>query len=378
MTLITYSTRIHFADSVLEEALWAEVEASGLRRAMLVARDDAADLTLLERIPAGLPPDATLDAFEPVPAVPTEVAARALAARIAQERCDAMIAVGGSAAIGLAKLARLLIKHDVPLGQISALSSAIRRDRPDPALPKLFAIPALRGLGAAVNAHVPVILEDGERSRVIHQDLIPTVTICDPSLLRGEADAPRASALVEAIARCIEAYLLQGFHPPAEGIALDGLRRASCQLPRHGQGDQFEVRRELMAATLNGALALQTGLGVSQRLCDALRMAAHRDLDNGAVTRLLLPPVLRCLACQPDPKHRALKRALGIYDETPLADGVAIKLQGLPLPRRLSECGIDQAAIESAASIASNELYGQRQLRLGGEAGLSKMMRALH
>ena len=36
MTLITYVTRVHFADGVLEEALWSEVEVNRKTRPLIV------------------------------------------------------------------------------------------------------------------------------------------------------------------------------------------------------------------------------------------------------------------------------------------------------------------------------------------------------
>lgn len=55
MTLITYPTRIHFADGVLEEALRSELDAHGLVRPMILGEAEEADSDLSQRIYAGLP-----------------------------------------------------------------------------------------------------------------------------------------------------------------------------------------------------------------------------------------------------------------------------------------------------------------------------------
>ena len=55
MTLITYPTRVHFADDVLEEALHSELERGGYAAALLIMPHAPAHPELEDRVGAGLP-----------------------------------------------------------------------------------------------------------------------------------------------------------------------------------------------------------------------------------------------------------------------------------------------------------------------------------
>ena len=55
MTLINYLNRVHFAENVLEEALWAELDRRTGQTAFLLSTANGFDSDLGERLKAGLP-----------------------------------------------------------------------------------------------------------------------------------------------------------------------------------------------------------------------------------------------------------------------------------------------------------------------------------
>jgi alcohol dehydrogenase class IV len=84
-----------------------------------------------------------------------------------------------------------------------------------------------------------------------------------PSLTAGSG--------MDAIAHCIETLLSPRFNPPAEAIALDGLRRAFLNIERAMQcPSDMQARSEMMMASLEGGLCFQKGLGVVHALSHAL------------------------------------------------------------------------------------------------------------
>lgn len=354
MTLITYVTRIHFADGVLEEALRSELEANRKRRPLVIT--DPTDLSgeMAERFFASLPARTSTEIYRGVPAIPTEAAARAVRDLYHRADCDLLIAFGKGSAIDLAKVGRIAIAHDRPLSVFSRAEGGSRLI--GPGLPDLYAVPGIGGGSAAVSAHAPVILSTSERALLMCKKLIPTVTICDPTLTLGEEPGASASAGVEAIARCIEAYLSRSYNPPADGIAIDGLARAVRNLYRVLKGGDIEARREMMAASLNGALALQKGIGVVHAIGTALETVSHKGLDRGALSRLVLPGVLRLNADAAKDKHQPLRQVLDIHPNLSLADGVEAFLSDLPLPRSLSEMGVDGDQVSAAAALAAHDL----------------------
>lgn len=361
MTLITYVTRVHFADGVLEEALWSELEVNGKHRPLIVS--DTSDIAdeVAERLYAGFPVRTSVETFTDVPDIPTEETARHLADIYRQTDRDILVAFGRSTAIDLAKITRVAVVHKEPLLTFSQAQGGARRIGQN--LPDLFAIPGISGFGASVSAHAPVLLADGQRARLMCKKLIPTVTICDPTLTLGAAADISASAGADAITRCIEAYLSPGFNPPADGIALDGLSRAAANLHTVLKRDGVTGRREMMAASLNGALALQKGLGATHAIGSALETVMEKGLDPGALSRLLLPSVLHFNANAAKEKYQPLRRILRVKPSVSLADGVEAFFDTLPLPRRLSDMGIEQDQIEEAADLAAQDLASVKSPR---------------
>ncbi|MEO1398369.1 MAG: iron-containing alcohol dehydrogenase, partial [Pseudomonadota bacterium] len=255
MTLITYLTRVHFADGVLEEALWSEFDAAGKRRPLVLL--DRRNLTedQIERFLASIPGRSDFAEFSDIPIVPNERTARKVANRFHDAGCDVLVAFGTGRTIDLAKASRVAIKHDEPLSKFAYARGGSKRIGID--LPDLFAVPDISGCGPAVSAHAPLIMANGERALLMCKKLIPTVTIFDPTLTLAADQIASASAGADAITQCVEAYLSKSYNPPAEGIALDGLRRAVTNVGSVlNNSNDIGARREMMAASLNGALAV--------------------------------------------------------------------------------------------------------------------------
>jgi len=203
MTLINYLTRVHFADRVLEEAVRSEVEALGLTRLLLVTSPGAGADTGLARLMAGLPVQTETEIYRDVPRLPGPASVAALIAGFRRSGAEAVIAYGSRSAINLAKLARLHLASGRPPGALPPQGGrAVLATAP----PQLIAVPGIDGVGAAVSPQTPVQTEAGYAVLNRH-DLLPAVAICDPTLTVGSSRPASASAAVEAIGACIEAFL---------------------------------------------------------------------------------------------------------------------------------------------------------------------------
>src|SRR5260370_1947151 len=97
---------------------------------------------------------------------------------------------------------------------------------------------------------------------------------------------------MDAIAHCMETFMAAAFNPPADGIALDGLTRGWAHIERATRnGQDAEARRQLMSASMQGAMAFQKGLGSVHSLTPTLA-AFNPPLPPPPLTPLLLPPRL--------------------------------------------------------------------------------------
>lgn len=351
MTLIDYLNRVHFADDILEEALWAELEDNRQSPILIISDKRHISADMAERFQAGLPVRGVFEDFADAPERPTEQLAMALAKRYLDKGCGALIAFGPGNAIDLTKLVRLLVSHDLPLSAFSVSEGGSHRiTRP---MPKMIAVPTLRGMASGLNGLASVILNSGKTLDIASKKIIPSVTICDPTLTVGASPESHASAGVTAIARCVEALMSPNYNPPADGIALDGLLRAIKSIHLSTRAGEPEARREMMAAGLNAGLVQQNGLGLVYAICNSLETVTKGVVDRGAVTRLILPAVLRFYASADHLEQSPLSDALGVSDASAMADKISDLLANLPLPDSLTEMGILPDEISLAAPLVA-------------------------
>lgn len=117
MSLISYLTRIHFADDVLEEAVNLELSAHKVRRPLIVTDEGIVATGLIQRLYDALDRGSDHVTFSDVPANPDEAACRAAADVYREHDCDGIIAFGGGSPIDLAKATALILTHAGQIGR---------------------------------------------------------------------------------------------------------------------------------------------------------------------------------------------------------------------------------------------------------------------
>lgn len=354
MSLINYLTKIHFADDVLEEALRAETGALGVHRPLIVTDRGLVASGLLERLLDALHGRIEPVIFSDTPSNPTEAACRKAAEAYIGHECDCLIGFGGGSSIDLAKATGILVSHDGPLSSYAVVEGGLARIRD--ILPPIIAIPTTAGTGSEVGRSALIILDDGRKLGLLSPYLIPKVAICDPTLTLTLPPHLTAGTGMDAVTHCIETYIATAYNPPADGIALDGLRRAASNIERAVQkGSDLNARREMMAAAMNGALAFQKGLGGVHAMSHALGGLGGYNLHHGTLNAVLLPHMLEFNAPAVSHRYPALKEAIFLRKDDDLPAALGRLSRRIGLPTTLHEMGIDRQAIERAAPQAEKD-----------------------
>jgi alcohol dehydrogenase len=177
--------------------------------------------------------------------------------------------------------------------------------------------------------------------------------ICDPQLTVGMPPRITAGTGMDALSHCLEAYCAPGYHPMADGIALEGMRLVKQALPRvYAQPDDIEARGDMMTAAAMGATAFQKGLGGMHALSHPV--GALYDTHHGMTNAVFMPYVLAFNRSAIEERitrlaaYLQLKRA----DFTGFLDFVLELRAQLGVPHTLQELGVEANRAGEIAKMA--------------------------
>ena len=342
MALIQYLTQIEFDYGAVQQ-LPAQCQRVGITRPLIVTDAGVRAAGVLQPVIDALQglPHAV---FDGTPPNPTEAAVRAATEIYQRERCDGLIAVGGGSAIDCAKGVAIAATHPGPLKTYATIEGG--SPKITEAAAPLIAVPTTAGTGSEVARGAIVIVDDGRKLGFHSWSLMPRAAICDPALTLGLPPMLTAATGMDAIAHCMEVFMAPAFNPPADGIALEGLRRGWAHIERATRdGADREARLNMMAASMHGALGFQKGLGAVHSLSHSLGGANPR-LHHGTLNAVFLPAVIRFNAgaesIQKEDRLARMAQAMGLPAGSDVADAVHDMTARLGLPTGLAAMGVTE------------------------------------
>jgi len=205
-------------------------------------------------------------------------------------QCDSILALGGGSPMDAAKAIKIMATHKPPLAQYDDAKGGDQRIT-EP-MPPLYAIPTTAGTGSEVGRSAVIIsAETGKKTIYFHPDLLPDMAVLEPELTVGLPSHITAATGVDAFVHCLEAYFAPGFHPMADGIALQGLELVLDWLPEAVKnGQNLDARERMLIAATMGAAAFQKGLGMIHSLAHPL--SSRYNMHHGLANALLMPAAI--------------------------------------------------------------------------------------
>ncbi|RDH85029.1 MAG: alcohol dehydrogenase [endosymbiont of Galathealinum brachiosum] len=205
--------------------------------------------------------------------------------------CDGVIAMGGGSALDAGKTIALMARQKYSLWDFEDVGDNWQRVNPEGIAP-CIAIPTTAGTGSEVGRASVIVDEDSLTKKIIfHPDMLPNVVISDAQLTLALPANITAATGMDAFVHNLEAYCVNGYHPMADGIALEGMRLVKEWLPEAvANGDNLVARSHMLVASTMGATAFQKGLGAVHALAHPL--GAIYDKHHGLLNAILLPYVL--------------------------------------------------------------------------------------
>jgi len=204
---------------------------------------------------------------------------------------DGIIAWGGGSGIDAAKAIALMVSQSRPIWDFEDTDENWLRANITK-IPKIVAVPTTSGTGSEVGRASVITNEESSIKKVIfHPNMLPSIVICDPELVTGLPSNLTAYTGMDALIHCFEAYCAIGYHPMAEGIALEGMKLVANWLPKaFKDGQDIEARAHMMSAAAMGATAFQKGLGAIHSLSHP--MSAVYDTHHGLANAVFMPYVI--------------------------------------------------------------------------------------
>ncbi|MCH7929257.1 MAG: iron-containing alcohol dehydrogenase [Proteobacteria bacterium] len=285
----SYPTRVRFGPGRIAELAQACREL-GMTRPLLVTDPGLAALAMVKDAlarnqDAGLP----TALFSDVKGNPVAANVDAGVAAYRAAGCDGVIAFGGGSGLDAAKAVALMVGQTRPIWDFEDREDWHTRANAEGIAP-VVAVPTTAGTGSEVG-RAAVITDHDTKKIIFHPRMLPGIVVSDPVLTVGLPPHITAATGMDALAHNLEAYCAPGFHPMADGIALEGVRLIREWLPAAVRdGADLAARAHMLAAASMGAAAFQKGLGAIHALSHPI--GAVHDTHHGLTNAVVMPYVL--------------------------------------------------------------------------------------
>jgi alcohol dehydrogenase class IV len=255
---------------------------------------------------------------------------------------DGVVAIGGGSGLDAGKAIAFMSGQSRPMWDFEDIGDWWTRADPR-GIASVVAIPTTAGTGSEVGRAAVILNEQTHQKKIIfHPQMMPGVVISDPELTVGLPARITAATGMDALVHCFEAFCAPGFHPFADGVALEGLRLIARFLPRAcADGRDLEARANMLAAASMGAAAFQKGLGAVHAI--AHPVGSWFDTHHGLTNAVILPYVMRHNRRAISEKTEVIARSLNLLQPSfdTLFDWVLDLRRSLGIPGSLAEIGVD-------------------------------------
>ena len=208
-----------------------------------------------------------------------------------KNKCDGVIAFGGGSGLDIGKAIAFMSGQTRPIWDFEDIGDYWKRANEKNIAP-IIAIPTTAGTGSETGRASAIInKESGVKKIIFHPKFLPSIVILDPVLTIDLSPRLTAATGMDALAHNVEAFCAPGFHPMADGIALEGMRLIKKSLLiAVKNGNDLNARLDLLVAASMGSTAFQKGLGAIHSLSHPVN--AQFDIHHGLSNAIFMPYVL--------------------------------------------------------------------------------------
>ncbi|MBX7181728.1 MAG: iron-containing alcohol dehydrogenase [Bacteroidia bacterium] len=267
------------------------------------------------------------------------------------EKCDSIVGIGGGAALDVARAICLRINHRRDLFDYDDLIGGDQYVTEE--VPYFVTLPTTSGTGSEVGRSAIISEDETKRKRILFSPkLLAKVVFADPLLTMDLPAFVTAATGMDALTHNMEAFLAKGFHPMADGIALEGINLVVNSIEKATNSPDLESRSKMMIASLMGAVAFQKGLGVVHSLAHPL--SSLLDTHHGLANAVNIPYGMKFNIAGFEHRFKRIATAMELKEQS--GEAVVKALFDLNtkinIPHKLSAIGVKQEHLDTLADLA--------------------------
>ncbi len=208
-----------------------------------------------------------------------------------KKKCDGVIAFGGGSALDVGKAVAFMSAQVLSIWEFEDVGDNWTKANSNKIAP-IIAVPTTAGTGSETGrASVILNEETGVKKIIFHPKFLPSIVILDPVLTISLPSNITAATGMDALAHNLEAFCASGYHPMADGIALEGMKLIKDWLVEAvNNGNNLEARMNMLTAASMGSTAFQKGLGAIHSLSHPVN--ALNNIHHGLSNAIFMPYVL--------------------------------------------------------------------------------------
>ena len=208
-----------------------------------------------------------------------------------KNKCNGVIAFGGGSGLDVGKAIAFMSAQTRSIWDFEDVGDNWTKANSDRIAP-IIAVPTTAGTGSETGRASLITNEKNKTKKIIfHPKILPSIVILDPCLTVDLPPKITAATGMDALAHNLEAYCASGYHPMADGIALEGMNLIKrWLLIAVKEGKNLNARSNMMVAATMGSTAFQKGLGAIHSLSHPVNSVYN--IHHGLSNAIFMPYVL--------------------------------------------------------------------------------------
>ena len=265
--------------------------------------------------------------------------------------CDFIVALGGGSPIDAGKTIKVMATHDGPLEKYDDMKGGDKFIENN--MPPFYAIPTTAGTGSEVGRS-SVINVNNKKTIIFSPFMMPDIAVLDPLITVSLPPKLTAATGVDAFVHNLEAYIMETYHPMADGMAKEAMEMCVKYLPTAVKdGADIIARGNMLMASAMGAIAFQKGLGINHSIAHALGI--FYDMHHGLANAVVLTEVMRYNMSKDSirEKYASLGAIFGVSNDAEVViEAIEKWLKSVDLTKKLSELGVGTDKLEELEAYA--------------------------